>query len=108
MNCYASNTGTLRNLSALRAASWRILLTPSNPTPRAGFRHAVDNGAFRSYLRQIPFDGDGFMRLVERHGASADFVVIPDKVAHRDSLEFSSSWISHLRGLKKLLLPVQD
>jgi hypothetical protein len=49
------------------------------------------------------------MTLVERHGASCDFVVIPDIVAGGiKSLEFSLSWLPRLKHLKKLLLPVQD
>jgi len=28
---YASNTGTKKNLEALRKAGWRVLLTPENP-----------------------------------------------------------------------------
>lgn len=106
---YASNTGTKRNLEALRAHGWRILLTPDNPTPREGLRHGVDNGAWKAFQKQQPFDEKAFAGLVERHGASADFVVVPDIVAGgMKSLDFSMSWLSRLCHLKLLLLPVQD
>jgi hypothetical protein len=106
---YASNTGTKRNLEALRAHGWRILLTPDNPTPREGLRHGVDNGAWKAFQKQQPFDEKAFAGLVERHGASADFVVVPDIVAGgMKSLDFSMGWLSRLCHLKLLLLPVQD
>ena len=44
MTGYASNTGTRRNLAALKSAGWRILLTPDNATPRDGMRFGIDNG----------------------------------------------------------------
>ena len=106
---YASNTGTKRNLQALRDHGWRILLTPDNPTPRTGLKHGVDNGAWKAFQQHQPFDETAFASLVERHGSSADFVVIPDVVAGgMASLEFSLRWIPKLKHLKKLLLPVQD
>ena len=66
-------------------------------------------GAWKAFQQQRPFDEIAFSFLVERHGPSADFVVIPDIVAGgMASLEFSRSWIPRLKHLKKLLLPVQD
>lgn len=57
----------------------------------------------------IPFDAPAFERLVERYGSLSDFVVVPDIVgAGRKSLDFSVSWLPKLRGLRRLLLPVQD
>ncbi len=102
---YASNTGTLRNLAALRAAGWRLLLTPANQTLRAGMRFGIDNGAFS----KGGFQAEPFAALVERLGAAADFVVLPDIVSGgMESLDLSVSWISKLRGLRSLLLPLQD
>jgi hypothetical protein len=106
---YASNTGTKRNLQALRDHGWSILLTPDNPIPREGLRHSADNGAWWAHKNNLPFRDKPFMDLVERHGASCDFVVIPDIVAGgMRSLDFSLSWLPRLKHLKKLLLPVQD
>lgn len=102
---YASNTGTRRNLDALRAANWRLIITPSKPTLQTGFRFAIDNGAYGPN----GFQPEAFMRLVERFGCAADFIVLPDIVAGgNDSLRLSVSWIPKLRGLRSLLLPIQD
>lgn len=109
MISYASNTGTRRNLAQFRKFGWRILLTPDNPVPREGLRHGIDNGAWKAYKNKLPFDADAFSSLVEAYGSTADFVVIPDKVAQgRISLEFSLSWIERLKNCRLLLLPVQD
>lgn len=106
---YASNTGTKRNLEALRFHGWRLLLTPDNPTPRPHLKHGIDNGAWWAHRNAKPFREAPFESLVERHGASSDFVVIPDIVAGgMDSLNFSLKWIPRLLHLKKILLPVQD
>ena len=109
MRCYASNTGTRRNLEQFRNYRWRVLLTPQNSKRPDGLHYAVDNGAWPCFVNQLPFNSDGFSRLVDHHGAAADWVVIPDKVAAgRESLEFSESWMPRLKGLKLLLLAVQD
>jgi hypothetical protein len=100
---YASNTGTRRNLDALRTAGWRILLTPDNPTPRQGLKYGIDNGAWGA------FDAKAFETLVERSAGQADFVVVPDIVAGgMESLAFSKSWLPRLRSIRRPLLPVQD
>lgn len=106
---YASNTGTKRNLQALRDNGWRILLTPDNPTPREGLRFAIDNGAWGAYQKRIPFDAKAFEGLIDRHGGAADFVIVPDIVCGgMESLAFSRSWLPRLRHIKNLMLPVQD
>ena len=104
---YASNTGTKRNLQALRDHGWRILLTPKNPTPRAGLKYGCDNGAWPP--TEGGFDEKAFWNLIEPHGAGADFVVVPDIVAGgMKSFDFSLGWLSRLAGLKLLLFAVQD
>lgn len=106
---YASNTGTHRNLDALRAAGWRLLLTPDNPQRRPGLKYGIDNGAWKAFQQQQPFDAPRFEGLVAKHGADADFVVVPDIVAGgQQSLQFSLSWLPRLKGIRRLLLPVQD
>lgn len=99
MNCYATSTRTRRNVEALRQAGWRLLLTPDACTLHAGFRYAVDNGAWGCKQRGVPFDAPAFVDLVERFGGGADFVVVPDIVASPDSLEFSLSWLPKLRQM---------
>ena len=102
---YASNTGTRRNLAALRAAGWRLLLTPDNPTPRDSMRFGIDNGAFS----RNGFQPHRFAELIDRLGCAADFVILPDIVSGgNQSLTLSISWIPKLRGIRSLLLPLQD
>jgi len=110
MFCYASNTGTKRNIAALRSAGWGIFLSPDNHNRLPdGMPYAIDNGAWGCFQKKLPFDGDSFERLIQKHGAGARFVVIPDIVCGGTrSLEFSLSWIDRLVGLPRLLLPVQD
>jgi hypothetical protein len=106
---YASNTGTKRNLAALRDAGWRIMLTPDNPTPREGLRHSLDNGAWGCHQKAIPFQPQRFEKLVDTAGQKADFIVLPDIVGGGgNSLALSVSWLPRLNGYRSLLLPVQD
>ena len=108
MQAYASYTGTRRNQDALRHHGWRMLLTPGDSRPPDGMLFALDNGAWKC-RDGSPFPEKPFRSLVDRYGSLADFVVIPDIVAGgMRSLEFSLSWLPRLRGLRQLLLPVQD
>ena len=110
MLAYASNTGT-RNIAALRAAGWRILLSPDrrHPDPPTGIQFGIDNGAWAAFQQKAPFDTPAFEKLLNAHGAAADFIVIPDIVAGGlASLEFSESWISRLIHFRQILLPLQD
>ncbi len=108
---YASSTGSRRNLDALSAAGWRLLFTPETYRPGVSrrFRFAVNNGAWGAFQKKQAFDDSAFKTLIERCGAQADFVIIPDIVAGGvQSFEFSLSWMSYLKPLRLLLLPVQD
>lgn len=110
MIAYVPNTHG-SNLPALRAAGFRILITPGrrDRIPPAGFRYSIDNGAWGVHQSGDPFDGEGFRSLVHEYGRGAEFVVIPDIVAGGDrSLAFSKLWIDELKHLRLILLPVQD
>ncbi len=78
---YASRTGTRRNLAALRAAGWRLLVSAKGALLHEGFRYALDNGAWSAYQAKEPFDEAAFLRAIDRLGAGADWIVIPDIVA---------------------------
>lgn len=110
MIAYAGNTGTRRNLDALAAAGWRIILTPhKRRSPPAGFRYALDNGAWSAYQQGHPLDLVAFADAVDRLGAQADWVVAPDIVAGGErSLDLSASWLPRLRQLPLVLIAVQD
>ena len=109
---YASRTGTRRNLAALRAAGWRLMVSARGVWRTEGFPYAVDNGAWTAYRRGESFDRDAFRRCVWLLGPGADFVVAPDIVAGGlDSLRMSLRWLDWLWGLPpsvRLLVPVQD
>lgn len=110
MIAYASRTGTKRNLAALRARGWRLMISARGVLRHEGFPYALDNGAWTAYQRQEPFDADAFETAYERFGDNADFVVLPDIVAGgRRSLEMSMLWLNRLEPMRCLhLIPVQD
>jgi hypothetical protein len=104
---YASRTGTRRNLAVLRAAGWRLLVSARGVHRAEGFPYAIDNGAWTAYQKGEPFDVPAFESLVEKLGAGADWIALPDVVGGGlESLRLSMSWASRLKG--ELLLPVQD
>lgn len=108
---YASMTGTRRNLAAMRAAGWKLLVSATGQhRVEAGFEYAIDNGAWTAFQQCTPFDEYAFMTVVEKLGERADWIVLPDIVAGGlASLEFSLSWLERLRALPtRLLIAVQD
>lgn len=110
LTAYASRTGTKQNLDAMRKAGWRLLVSAAGVVRTEGFeRYALDNGAWSAYTQGRPFDELAFGRALEAVGENADWVVIPDRVASRESLEFSIKWLDRLQGYPRtLLLAVQD
>lgn len=106
---YASRTGTRRNLDALRAAGWRLMVTPVCPRTE-GMRYAIDNGAWAAHCSGQPWNPDAFLRTVYQLGADADFLVLPDVVGVGPvSLKRSRTWLPFLLGYtRRLLIPVQD
>lgn len=109
MIAYASRTGSRRNLKALRAHGWRLMVSAKGVLRHEGFKYALDNGAWTTFQRGEPFDVEAFDAAVNLLGRGADFIVVPDIVAGGlRSLEFSLSWLPRLRDLAPLLLAVQD
>jgi hypothetical protein len=111
--CYASRTGTRRNLQAMRAAGWGLLCCPTPRSARRteGFdRVVIDNGKWRCFTTGEPWDEAAFVSLVDELGALADFVIAPDVVADGTaSLALTRSWVPRLHGkTRQLLVAVQD
>lgn len=103
MIAYASRTGTRRNLAALAAAGWRLMVSARGTLRTEGFRYALDNGAWTSFQRGEPFDAGAFERPVARLGADADWIVVPDIVmGGLASLRFSRLWLGRLRRRRTL------
>ena len=111
MICYASRTGTRRNLAALRGRGWRLLVSRAGVWRTEGFpNYAIDNGAWADFQAGRPFDEDAFDKLIDRLGAGADWIVLPDIVAGGlDSLQLSTRWLNRcLSACPTALLAVQD
>jgi len=103
MIAYASRTGTRRNLAALRAAGWRLMISARGPLRTEGFRYALDNGAWTSFQRGEPFHAAAFELALARVGADADWIVLPDIVmGGLPSLRFSRTWLQKLRQRRSL------
>lgn len=111
MISYASRTGTRRNLKALRAAGWGLLISRAGVWRTEGFeRYVLDNGAWHDFQSGQSFDEDAFERLIEKLGAGADWIVLPDIVAGGlKSLELSMRWMNRCLSICSLvLIAVQD
>jgi len=111
LRAYASRTGTRRNLDMMRRHGWRILVSAAGALRNEGFPYALDNGAWSDHQDQgAGFDGERYARAVERLGAGADWIALPDIVAGgRESLDLSLAWLDRLAPLRvPLLIPVQD
>lgn len=109
MLMYASRTGTRRNLAALRAHGWRLLVSPKGVLRTEGFGYALDNGAWTAFQQGEPFDGEAFIRAVDMLGHGADWLVVPDSVgdAARTFTMFEAWW-PRIAGVTLLLFALQD
>jgi hypothetical protein len=107
---YASRTGTRRNLAALRAAGWRLLVSATGPLRPEGFTYALDNGAWSAFQASAPFDERKFLTALSKLGAGADWTVAPDIVCGgMASLEMSIQWLPRvLDACPRALLAVQN
>jgi hypothetical protein len=110
MIAYASRTGTRRNLEALRAHGWRLLVSPAGCLRNEGFPYALDNGAWSAYTQGRPFDERAFAVALGKMGACADWTVLPDIVAGgAPSLELSLRWMRRvLDATPKAMMAVQN
>lgn len=120
---YMSRTGTKRNIAAAKKANWGWMVGPldmGGPV-REGMPHACDNGAWPCYQaflkgKRLTADPDlsAFQASIARHGATADFIVIPDVVQGGNrSWAMTRYWMRRLRRdprfkAVKLLIAVQD
>jgi hypothetical protein len=107
---YASRTGTRRNLAALRAAGWRLMISAKGVLRTEGFPYALDNGAWHAHAQGVDFDEEAFLRAWGLLARGADFAVLPDVVAGGlASLAFSARWRARLDPAPcRLMLAVQD
>ena len=107
---FATSTGSRRNLAALAAHGWGLLLTPDNPNPQGVDLIAIDNGAWSCHQREIEWSPDRWLRRSERHGATAQWGALPDiGCGGPESLARSLEWLPKVRELcARLLIVAQD
>lgn len=108
---YASRTGTRRNLDALRAAGWGLLISRAGQWSTEGFEHYVlDNGAWSDFQSGSSFNDHEFERMMTFLGAKADWIVLPDIVAGGlPSLHLSMRWMNRCLSIcPMVLIAVQD
>lgn len=113
---YASRTGTRRNIAALSDAGWGWMVGPLDMGGPilGGMAHALDNAAWVEFVTGLPWDEAAFLRAVELHGPSADFIVVPDKVGDAAvTRERIAKWLPLLAARcdiehVRLLIAVQD
>jgi len=111
MEAFASRTGTKKNLFALRAAGWGLLVSAAGVHRTEGFDlYCLDNGAWTAHQSNRPWNGAEFVKIVRSLGGGASFTVAPDIVAGGiKSLELSTAWIPWLLlHTPRVLIPVQN
>lgn len=110
MWAYASRTGTLSTLAALRAAQWRLLVSATGRHNNHGFPFALDNGAWTAHQSGRSFDVPAFLTAFFKFSATADWCAAPDIVGGgHASLDLSLRWLPMmLNYTQKVLIPVQD
>jgi hypothetical protein len=111
MICYASRTGTRRNLAALRAHGWGLLVSRAGVWRTEGFdRICADNGAWADFQAGRSFDEDAFEKFLDWLPIAPDWVVLPDVVAGgMQSLALSMRYLNRCAAVAPLvLLAVQD
>lgn len=108
---YTGQAGGLEMRSVLSDLGVGELLQPGDFPPRL-LPYALDNGAFRAYTRQIPWDASAFERMLTsagEHSVTPDFIVAPDIVAGGlESLTRSIEWFERCASVGPVYLAVQD
>ena len=105
---YASRTGTRRNLAALKAADWRLMVSATGVWRHEGFPYAIDSGAWTAHQQGEPFNFTKYEGVLRWGARDADFVVLPDIVAGgHDSLRLSLDWLPRIEA-RMILIPAQD
>lgn len=112
--CYASRTGSGRNLAALRAHGWGLLVSRAGRWRTEGFtRICGENGAWADFRAGRSFDEDAYERFLDWLAGQpvvADWLVLPDIVAGGlASLALSLRYLNRCRAVAPLvLIAVQD
>ena len=108
---YCSRTGTRSTLAALRKAQWGLLVSATGHHLNHDFKlWAIDNGAWTAYQSGTEWQPAPFLKLCDKLGEGAQWVVVPDIVeGGLTSLDLSLKWLPKLKGVARhRLLAVQD
>lgn len=124
MMCWASRTGTRRNLDALGVHGWGLLISRAGvwrvecwTCPETGkrirFRIVADNGAWTDFQTGREFDEEEFERFLDwlsKLDQPAEWLVLPDIVAGGlRSLDLSVRYLNRCLSVVPLvLIAVQD
>lgn len=108
MICYASRTGTKRNLAVLRAHGWGLLVSRAGVWRTEGFdRICGDNGAWADFQAGRSFNEDAYDRFLDWIAGQTipDWLVLPDIVAGGlESLALSMRYLNRCRSIAPLVL----
>lgn len=111
MKYYVSRTGTKRNLAAISAAGFGLLVSSAGRIRTEGFTdYVLDNGKWTAHTTGEPWSEPAFVGMVQTLGAGAQWVLVPDIVAGGlESLALSREWLPRLEFLCRMrLIAVQD
>jgi hypothetical protein len=110
MKVLVGDTRSRRIVRQLEAAGWGRMCLRDKPDPYDGEPWGYDNGAFVAWVSGKPWDGDAYLRRLERAYTKGRpmLAVTPDRVADPSSLEFSLSWLERLPADWPWYLAVQD
>lgn len=114
MICYASRTGTKRNLDMMQRHGWGLLVSRAGVWRTEGFENIVgDNGAWADFQAGRPFDEDAFERFLDWLGGQPvvpRWIVLPDIVAGGlKSLDLSVRYMNRCLSIAPMvLIAVQD
>ena len=104
---YTAQPSNADNINILSSYPWRHLLSPNRPyrkvQPCAGY--AIDNGAWSAFKNKRPYNPQPFLDDVEKLGADADFIVIPDVVEDAAAtFKLAERWIPILESFRCLIV----
>ena len=107
---YFSRTGTRRALAAFRAMGARLMISARGVLRTEGFAYALDNGAWTAFQEHLAgkrptpvLDLAAFVHAVDRLGAGADFIIVPDIVMGGEaSWMLTRYWLRRLRRDRRL------
>lgn len=110
IRAYASRTGTKRNLEALAAAGWGLLVSAYGVHRDEGFGDIMLDPGTWSTRSGEKWDEQRFVDLLDAFGRKSAQTIAPDVVAGgRASIDLSLAWLPALVALgRPVLLAAQD